>query len=111
MDESILNNIKKLLGLASDYTAFDTDIIIHINSVFNTLHQLGVGPVTGFMIDSDTDTWTEFTSSDILLNSVKTYMYLRVRLLFDPPDSSYARDAFDKQAKEIEWRLNVQANT
>jgi len=81
MSNSILQSTKKTLGLAEDYTAFDQDIIMHINSVFSTLVMLGVGPETGFVIEDETDTWEEFTT-DVRLNSVKSYMYLKVRLLF-----------------------------
>lgn len=104
---SILNSVKKVLGIAEDYTAFDVDIIMHINSVFATLQQLGIGPETGFEIEDKTTDWVEYLGEDINLNQVKTYVYLRVRLLFDPPDSSYARQAMADQVREIEWRLNV----
>lgn len=107
MDKSILNNVKKMLGLDENYTAFDTDVIIHINSVFSTLSQLGIGPSTGFMIEDDILTWDDFfESADPNLNAVKTYVYLRVRLLFDPPATSFAISAMNEQIKELEWRLN-----
>jgi hypothetical protein len=109
MEQSILLSTKKILGIAPDYTVFDLDILTHINSAFSTLTQLGVGPVTGFMIeDADTE-WEEFfgTVPDNQLNSVKTYVYLRVRQIFDPPTTSFAIQAFNDQIKELEWRLNV----
>lgn len=108
MDKSILTNVKKMLGLDKDYDAFDMDVIIHINSVFSTLSQLGIGPVNGFMIEDDILTWDDFfEESDPRLNSVKTYVYLRVRLLFDPPATSFAITAMEKQIQELEWRLNA----
>lgn len=107
MDESILNSTKKNLGVDASYTAFDLDIITHINSVFSTLAQLGVGPAEGFMIEDDSAVWGDFLGSDRNLNSVKTYMYLRVRLLFDPPTTSYHIQAIQEQVRELEWRLNV----
>jgi hypothetical protein len=108
MEMSILNSTKKILGVANDYTAFDLDIITHINTAFSTLTQLGVGPSAGFMIEDDTATWDEFIgATDPQLNSVKSYVYLRVRLLFDPPATSYLINAYEDQIRELEWRLNV----
>lgn len=107
MDESILNSIKKLLGPDSSYTVFDPDIILHINSVFATLHQLGVGPSDGFEITGDSETWSDFIGDSKILNSVKTYVYIKVRLLFDPPTSSFVLTNLEKTAEELEWRLNV----
>lgn len=108
MTDSILNTVKKVLGLDPDYTAFDTDVIMHINSVFSTLHQLGVGPSQAFQIQDETETWFEFLGNETSINSVKTYVYLRVRLIFDPPATSFTIAAMEKQAQELEWRLNVQ---
>jgi hypothetical protein len=107
MPESILDKTKKMLGFESDYTDFDTDIIVHINAVFSTLHQLGIGPADGYMIESKANAWEEFTSGLPYSNAVKSYMYLRVRLLFDPPGTSFAIDAIKDQIKETEWRLSV----
>lgn len=107
MDESILNSVKKILGIAPDYDAFDTDIIIHINSVFATLHQMGLGPDEGFMIEDETTEWGDFLLDDMRLNLVKTYIYLRVRVLFDPPTTGFTLTAIQEQIKEFEWRLNV----
>jgi hypothetical protein len=108
MEESILIGTKKILGIASDYTAFDHDIITHINTAFSVLTQLGVGPANGFMIDDETEHWTDFiTEDDPQYNAVRTYVYLKVRLYFDPPTTSYLIGAFDKQIQELEWRLNV----
>ena len=107
MSNSILTSTKKILGIDDDYTAFDLDIITHINSAFVTLTQLGIGPTNGFMIEDATTTWDAFLGSDIRLNSVKSYVYMRVRLLFDPPTTSYLITALNEQLKELEWRLNV----
>lgn len=107
--ENILNSIKKLLGIAEDYTQFDADIIMHLNSAFATLQQLGVGPPEGFMIEDDSATWIDYIGESATMSSVKTYLYLKVRMVFDPPTSSFVMDALDRQAKELEWRLNTQA--
>ena len=108
IDDSILNSTKKLLGIAEDYDAFDTDIVMHINSVFNTLSQLGLHPTDGFAIEDESSVWSEYIDNQKLYNSVKTYMYLKVRLLFDPPTTSFAIESFAKQIAEYEWRINVQ---
>lgn len=108
MGDSILDSTKKVLGIDKDYTAFDVDILMHINTIFSTLNQLGIGPENGFAIEDSTPTWDTFLSGDPRLNSVKSYLYLRVRLLFDPPSTSYLIDAIKEQIREFEWRLNVQ---
>lgn len=108
MTDSILTTTKKALGISAEYTAFDLDIIMHINSVFSTLNQLGVGPASTFMILDDTETWADFIETNQDINSVRTYMYLRVRLYFDPPATSFAIAAMEKQIEELGWRLNVQ---
>lgn len=109
MDESILTSIKKLLGISEDYTQFDADVIMHINTVFLNLTQLGVGPEKGFFIESDKDVWSDFIDAEDNppLQAVKTYVYLKVKLLFDPPLSSSVIDAMNRQIAELEWRLNV----
>lgn len=107
MTDSILLSTKKILGIDANYTAFDIDIITHINSVFSDLNQLGIGPVDGFIIADEFTTWDLFLENDPRLNAVKSYMYLRVRLLFDPPQTSYLITSLKEQAKEMEWRLNV----
>lgn len=104
---SILDSTKKAIGLGADYDVFDPDIIMHINTAFSTLSQLGVGPEEGFQIVDDSMTWDEYTMADKERNMVKSYVYLRVRLLFDPPETSYLINAFNDQVKELEWRLNV----
>lgn len=108
--ESILNSIKQLLGIDETETHFDMDIMIHINSVFSNLNQMGVGPETTFYIDDDSTIWSEFTDDDALFNNVKTYMYLKVRLIFDPPASASVLSAMERQINELEWRLNVSAS-
>lgn len=107
METSILNSIKKILGIADDYTAFDEDIITHINTAFSTLTQLGVGPREGFMIEDEDAAWTDFTEDRLEFNAVKSYVYLRVRMLFDPPTTSYLINAMNEQIQELEWRLNT----
>lgn len=107
MAQSILNSIKKVSGLNIDDDSFDIDVIMHINSVFSDLTQLGIGPDEGFEIEDDTTTWDAFVGVDKELNSVKTYIYLRLRLIFDPPATSYAIDSMHKQIEKLEWRLNV----
>lgn len=107
MEQSILISTKKVLGITEDYTVYDLDIITHINTAFSTLAQLGVGPATGFMINDDTEVWTDFIADDLQYNSVKSYVFLKVRQLFDPPQTSYLISAVEKQIEELEWRLNT----
>lgn len=107
METSILTSIKKMLGVAEDYTEFDEDIITHINSVFLNLTQLGVGPEEGFMIEDDTAVWEDFINNSVQLQAVKTYVYLKVKLLFDPPLSSSVTESINRMIAELEWRLNV----
>jgi hypothetical protein len=107
MEQSILISTKKILGIAEDYTVFDLDIITHINSAFSTLTQLGVGPAQGFMIDDATAVWADFIVDDLQYNAVKSYVFLKVRQLFDPPSTSYLISAVERQIQELEWRLNV----
>ncbi len=105
--DSILLSIKKLLGILEDDQAFDTDIIIHINSVFMILNQLGIGPIDGFKIESQEETWNQFIQDDKLLEDVKTYIYLRVRLIFDPPLNSSIQGSIERTISELEFRLNL----
>jgi len=107
METSILNSTKKILGLAEDYTVFDHDVITHINTAFSTLTQLGVGPVGGFMIEGPDEVWGDFLGTDIELNNVKTYVYLKTRQLFDPPQTSYLISAMERQILELEVRINI----
>lgn len=107
--ESILVTIKKMLGVAQEYNAFDVDIIVNINSVFLSLNQLGVGPSTPYRINSSAETWSDFLGTQMdILEGVQTYTYLKVRLLFDPPTNSFVVTAMQEQCKELEWRMNVQ---
>jgi len=105
--ESILNSIKKLLGIQADYKNFDTDIIIHINSVFMILNQLGIGPTQGFKIEGDTETWDDYISDGDDLESIKTYVYLKVKIVFDPALSGTVMEANKEVLRELEWRLNI----
>lgn len=107
LEESILNSIKKLLNIGVDDNAFDTDIIININGVFTILRQLGVGPEKGYRITSKDNKWNEFVKDTEMLDSVKTYVYLKVKLVFDPPLNASLLESFERQIKELEWRLNV----
>ena len=103
----ILETVKAALGILPSYTYFDQQLLMHINSVFTILQQLGVGPANGF-VATDQSTWNEFfTDSNLQQELVKSYVYLKVRLLFDPPSSSFVLDSMQKQANEYEWRLNV----
>lgn len=107
MPDSILNSIKKLLGLDPSYTVYDVDILMHINSVFSDLHQLGVGPADAFSIEDDSATWDSFLGDDNRLSSVRSYVFLRVKLLFDTPGTSFHIEAMQEQINKFEWRLNV----
>lgn len=106
--DSILTSIKKLLGIGEDYEHFDADIIMHINSVLMILTQMGVGPAEGFSIQDKTSTWADFLGEDMaLLEGARSYVYMKVRLIFDPPSSSAVIDSMTRLANEFEWRLNV----
>lgn len=108
--ESILTSIKKLLGITAEYKHFDEDIIMHINSVFMILNQLGVGPTKVFKITDEYSTWDEFMpESDRNYESVKTYVYLKVKLLFDPSMNSAVMESTNRMINELEWRLNFEA--
>ena len=111
MNDSILTSIKKLLGITEEYEHFDQDIIIHINSVFMVLNQLGVGPSNGFSITDKTAVWSDFISEGANLESVKSYIYLKVRLLFDPPTTSAVMESMNRMISELEFRLNVSAES
>lgn len=126
MAESILTSVKKIVGITELDTSFDPDIIMHVNTVFSVLNQLGIGPVAGFMIEDSTLTWDDFLmvrqiqtdgstvytdqqlpESDKRLNMVKTYLYLRVRLMFDPPQTSFVIESMNKQIQELELRMSI----
>lgn len=109
--ESILNSIKKLLGIPEDYDHFDSDIIMHINSVFTTLTQLGVGPEDGFSINDEVEKWEDFLPEERMIHSVKSYMFMKVKLMFDQPLSSAVIECTKEQIKEMEWRIQVAAES
>lgn len=111
MNDSILTSIKKLLGITEEYTHFDPDIIIHINSVFMILTQLGVGPPEGFSIRDKEAVWSDYLTNSIQFESVKTYIYMKVKLMFDPPLSSSVMEAMNGMIAELEWRLNIEAES
>ena len=111
ISESILTSIKKLLGIDENYTHFDADIVMHINSVFSILTQMGVGPANGFSISGKDETWSAFIADKPnIFSLVKSYVYMKVRLLFDPPLSSAAIESINRQISEFEWRLFVAAD-
>lgn len=105
---SILNDVKKVCNVPPDYTAFDQELILHVNSIFMVLKQLGVGPEEGFRITGETEEWESYSGVDDL-EAVKTYLGLRVKLIFDPNGSSYVISALEKVCSELEWRLCLEA--
>ena len=108
MNESILTSIKAQLGIQEEYTAFDQQIIMHVNSVLMVLNQLGVGPESGFVISDKTAIWSDFLSSDRNLEATKSYIGMKVKMLFDPPTTSVVADSMNRMINEFEWRLNVE---
>lgn len=109
MHDSILLSIKKLLGIQEGYKFFDADIIMHINTVFVTLVQLGIGPPNGFTIEDDFTSWYDYIGENKNYNLIKTYMYLKVRTLFDPPTSSVLMEIVNKNISELEWRITIES--
>lgn len=107
LDDSILNSTKKILGLDESYTAFDMDVLTHINTAFSALFDLGVGPLMEFEIEDAEAKWSDFLTGNSANNSIRTYVYLRVKMLFDPPATSYLIEATNKQIEKMEWLLNV----
>lgn len=105
--DSILISIKKMLGITEEYDYFDPDIIMHINTVFSVLTQLGVGPKGGYAISDKTAKWSDYDNSDSRLEMLKSYMYLKVKLLFDAPLGTASIEAINRQISELEWRINV----
>lgn len=107
--DSILTSIKKLLGITEEYEHFDTDLIIHINSVFSILAQLGIGPKDGFSIRDKTSKWSDFLNDkdDKRLEMIKSYVYMKVKLMFDPPTNSSLLESMTRFTNEFEWRANV----
>lgn len=108
--ESILTSIKKLLGISEDDTNFDVDVIIHINTAFSILTQLGVGPSEGFSINDNAAVWTDFIADEKKIELVKTYVYLKVKIVFDPPLSSAVIESINRIISELEWRIQVIAD-
>lgn len=111
INDSILDSVKNSLGIQKDLTAFDQDILMNINSVFSVLNQIGVQSTTNsYRIEDNSMTWTElFGDDDVLVDMLKTYTYLKVRIIFDPPTSSFVLESIKAQAQELEWRINIQA--
>jgi len=108
---SILEDVKKLIGPSASYDIFDQELIIHINSVFSILKQMGVGPQDEtFKITGTSEDWYDFFEEGENLEMVKTYVYLKVKLIFDPPQSSIVTEAYNRQIAELEWRLNVEVD-
>lgn len=105
MEDSILTSVKSMLGIPEDESAFDSEIIMHINSVFADLNQLGVGPSDGYAIEDKADAWDDYIQGDLNLSPVKTYMKDKVKLMFDPPSSSFVLEAIQRRINETEWRL------
>lgn len=110
MEHGILTSTKKILGVAEDYTVFDTDIITYINMAFSTLNQLNLSDLTGFAISGYFETWTEYTEDEPKLNAIKNYVFLKTKLLFDPPVTSFAIESMQTQINELEWRLTTYAS-
>jgi hypothetical protein len=106
MEDSILISTKKILNIDESYNAFDLDILTHMNMVFSTLNQIGVGPTIPVMVEDNTAVWSELDFPPEQLAMIKTYVFLKVRLLFDPPGTSFVIEAMNKQISELEWRLN-----
>lgn len=109
--DSILTSIKKMLGITQEYEQFDAEIIMNINSVFSILHQLGVGPAECYSIEDKSQTWDEFIEGNANIELVKSYIYLKVKLIFDPSLTASVTDSYKEQIKEFEWRLNIIAET
>jgi hypothetical protein len=110
METSILTSIKKMLGIAEEYIHFDSDIITHINSVIFRLKTLGVGPTPNLVIEDKLSVWDDLLDGNIDIEIVKTYMYLSVKLIFDPPQTSFVIDSIKKQISEYEWFIAEQAD-
>lgn len=111
MSDSILTTTKKLLGVGENDNSFDIDIIMHINMAFATLNQLGAGPIAGANITGASETWASIFGADPRLANIRSYVYLKTRMMFDPPSSGFLTTAIEKMILELEWRINVQAET
>ena len=105
--DSILKSVKKDLNVSLDDSYFDPELIMHINTAFSVLHQLGVGPKSGFSISDDTAVWSDFLGNNPLINIVKSYVPKKVKVLFDPPNTGPLSEALNKQLSEMEWRIMV----
>ena len=112
MEDSILNSIKKSLGITPEYTQFDPEIIMHINSVFMFLQQIGVGPSNTYSIESDSETWTDFFSSANVkdISAAKSLMFLKVKMLFDPPTIGSVNESYNKLIDELTWRCMIEGD-
>ena len=112
MEDSILNSIKKSLGITPEYTQFDPEIIMHINSVFMFLQQIGVGPTNTYSIESDSETWTDFFSSANVkdVSAAKSLMFLKVKMLFDPPTIGSVNESYNKLIDELTWRCMIEGD-
>lgn len=110
-EPSILDSVKKLIGIPAEDTTFDMDIIIHINTVFMVLNQLGIGVDAGYSISDKDALWSAFLTPGPLLNGVKSYMVFRVKAMFDPSSTSFTQEHFKRQSEEMEWRLVIQKET
>lgn len=111
VEESILGTIKKMLGITYDYEQFDVDIIVHINSAFATLAQIGSELKEGYTITDKYNVWSEYTEDIKILDMIKTYIYLKTRLIFDPPASSMVAEAIKSTIKELEFRIQLQTDS
>jgi hypothetical protein len=107
MEQSILKSTKKILQIGIDDDSFDLDIMTHINSAFSTLHDLGIGPIAGFVIDDDSEVWDDFVNEKVQQSRVKTFVWLTTKLAFDSPAVVHLLNATEEQLKEVTWRLNV----
>ena len=110
MNESILTSVKKVLGIAEECTSFDSDILMHINSVLMILTQIGIGPIEGFSISDKSTMWDQFTNSKNV-EAIKSYVSLKVKLLFDPPNTTSNMESIERLISELEWRLNIAAES
>lgn len=110
LSDSILDTVKKLLGIEKEYTQFDVDIIVNINSAIMTLRQLGVGPQDGFSITGSDETWNDLLGDSKFLDQAWIYLFLKTKIVFDPPSSSFVLEAYKEQIKELEWRLAEENN-
>lgn len=110
-NESILTSVKKVLGIPEEYEVFDLDLLMHINSAFARLNQLGVGPALTFQIEDKTSTWDEFLQGNNDLSPAKTYVSLKAKLIFDPPQTSFTQESIKQMIDQLEWTLNVAAET